>query len=84
MTTAMTDSALLVQLGLSQSVAAELLSDSSSLMEKYGSDMTVEKFLETLCKEHVTALQAYYDERVNTMQRECEQNIQQIKAQYAQ
>lgn len=47
------DEELLSSMGLSQSLAAELLSSSEELMERYGADTTVEKFLEAHCNAHV-------------------------------
>lgn len=47
------DEELLSSMGLSQSLAAELLSSSEDLMERYGADTTVEKFLEAHCNAHV-------------------------------
>ena len=80
----MSDNELLTSMGLSAALAGELLSSGEELMEKFGPDTTVEKFLEMHCHNHVRALESYCEQRVQALQQESQQAIQQIKAEYAQ
>jgi len=65
------DEELLSSMGLSQSLAAELLSSSEELMERYGADTTVEKFLEAHCNAHVRLTRQQHQQRfrVHTVRR---------------
>jgi predicted nucleic acid-binding protein len=79
----LSDSSLLAQLGLSEVTAAELLSSAEKLIGQYGADTTVEAFLEQQGKVHADALKAYYDQRIHELQTDAQEQVAEIRAQFA-